>query len=361
MSLTDKIKARARDLGFQLVGVAPVGVVPELSFYRDWAAAGYAGEMAYLTRDLDRRTSIAAIVPGARSVLVCGMIYHTDQPHTLDIDDAEAGWISRYAWGDDYHDVLRKRLEELRACLEQGSPGPVVSRVYVDTGPVVERVIAKYAGLGWFGKNTCLINEKLGSWFFIGEIITDVELDYDQPVADLCGTCRRCIDACPTGALLAPYVLDSRRCISYLTIEHRGSMPEELRARLGRHVFGCDICQDVCPWNQGAPTCSEPSCQARPGLVAPKLEELAGLDDEAFRQRFRRSPVKRAKWRGLLRNVAVAMGNSGLKKFVPSLERLSGCKDDLLAEHARWALRRLASREEHSARVDQDDHAAGTA
>ncbi len=340
-SLTRRVKSKARDLGFELVGVAPVGIVPELSFYRDWVEAGYAGEMGYLTRDVDRRTSIHAVVPEARSVIACGMIYNTPELHTSQAADPERGWISRYAWGDDYHDVLRDRLQQLFDFLIHESPEPVVGRIYVDTGPVVDRVVAKYAGIGWFGKNTCLINESLGSWFFIGEIITNLELEYDQPVADHCGTCRRCLEACPTGALIEPYVLDARRCISYLTIELRGAIPEELRSRMGGHVFGCDICQDVCPWNQSAATTREPSFQPRPGLVAPRLAELAEVDQEQFRQRFRRSPVKRTKWRGLLRNVAVAMGNSGVKKFISHLERLSRSGDDLVAEHARWAIRRL--------------------
>lgn len=349
MSLTERIKTRAFELGFQLVGVAPVGVVPELSFYRDWIAAGYAGEMGYLTRDVERRTNLAKVVPEARSVIACGLVYHTDQPLSLEVKDQQRGWISRYAWGDDYHDVLRNRLQELFDFLKKESSEPVIGRIYVDTGPVVDRVVAKYAGIGWFGKNTCLINEKLGSWFFVGEIITNVELDYDQPVPDLCGTCRRCIDACPTGALREPYVLDSRRCISYLTIEFRGTIPEELRSGMGRHVFGCDICQDVCPWNQDAPTTSELAFQARDGLVAPELAELAQLDEEGFRERFRRSPVKRAKWRGFLRNVAVAMGNSGLRKFVPALSAMANCGDDLVAEHARWALAQLRRQDKHTA------------
>lgn len=341
--LTDAIKRRARELGFELVGIAPVGVVPELSFYRDWVAAGYAGEMHYLTRDLDRRTSISAVVPEARSVIACAMVYNTPQPRTHEITDPRKGWISRYAWGDDYHDVLRQRLEDLLVFIRKQSREPVIGRIYVDTGPVVDRVVAKYAGIGWFGKNTCLLNEEFGSWFFLGEIITNLELDYDSPVPDRCGSCRRCIDACPTGALLEPYVLDSRRCISYLTIELRGPIPESLRPQMGQHVFGCDICQDVCPWNEEAPTTKEGSFQPRAGFVAPDLEDLAELDAQAFSARFRRNPIRRAKWRGLLRNVAVAMGNSGLQSFRPVLKRLSRLSDDLVAEHARWALRQLSA------------------
>lgn len=343
MSLTENIKTKATELGFQLVGVAPIGVVPELAFYREWASLGYAGEMAYLTRDVERRSSIQAVVPEARSVIVCGMVYNTDEPHTAEAQMPDRGWISRYGWGDDYHDHLRGQLEELFAFIRRESSDSVIGRIYVDTGPVVDRVVAKYAGIGWFGKNTCLIDERQGSWYFVGEIITDLDLEYDHPVADHCGSCRECIDACPTDALREPYVLDSRRCISYLTIELRGAIPVELRPQMGQHVFGCDICQDVCPWNQDAPVTAEPSFRARRGLVAPALKELAELDEEGFRNRFQRSPIKRAKWRGFMRNVAVAMGNSGQPDFIPSLQHLCQCGDELISEHAEWGLQQLAS------------------
>ncbi|RMF63176.1 MAG: tRNA epoxyqueuosine(34) reductase QueG, partial [Calditrichaeota bacterium] len=275
MSLTQAIKAQARELGFELVGVAPVEVVPELTFYKEWVEAGYAGKMAYMERNIEKRMDVRQVVPAAKSVIVCGMVYHTPQRLST-CSDSQRGWISRYAWGDDYHDVLKARLLHLAAFAENEVDGQMTWRAYVDTGPVVERVFAKYAGLGWFGKNTCLINQQEGSWFFIGEIITDVELEYDTPAPDRCGTCNRCIDACPTDAILEPYLLDARRCISYLTIELRETIPTPLRAGMGNHVFGCDICQDVCPWNRKARFTREESFHPRDGLVEPDLEELAG-------------------------------------------------------------------------------------
>jgi epoxyqueuosine reductase len=221
--------------------------------------------------------------------------------------------------------------------------GPMESRVYVDTGPVVERAYAAAAGLGAWGKNTCLLHPEHGSWFFLGEVITDVEMEPDTPRPDMCGSCTACLDACPTGALVAPYVLDARRCISYLTIELKGPIPDEHRADMGRHVFGCDICQDVCPWNRKRREAGEPAFAPRAGLMAPDLDALAALDDDAFRATFRRSPVKRAKRRGLLRNVAVALGNSGDPSRRPVLERLAADADPIVREHAEWALRHLDS------------------
>ncbi len=344
-SRTERIKVRARELGFELVGVAPLEPVPELAFYREWVTAGYAGQMGYLERNLEKRLDPAALVPDARSVIVCAAVYHTDHPLSVEETEPGRGWISRYAWGDDYHEVLKGRLDDLLAFIEAESSEEVAARVYVDTGPVLDRVYAKYAGLGWFGKNTCLINQELGSWLFLGEIITNLELEYDTPAPDRCGTCNRCLEACPTDALLAPYVLDARRCISYLTIELRGALPEDLREPIGRHVFGCDICQDVCPWNRKAARTAEPVFQPRPGLVNPDLAELAQMTPEAFRERFRRSPVKRSKYTGFLRNVAVAMGNSGTPRFRPYLEALAEHEDAMVADHARWALQRLLKTE----------------
>ncbi len=337
MSLTEQIKHKAADLGFELVGIAPVEPVPELSFYRDWIEAGYAGKMAYLERSADKKSDIRQVVPEAKSVIVCAKFYHAPQPLSVEKEDRDCGWISRYAWGDDYHDLLQKKLFELIDFLQAEAPEPVLTRAYVDTGPVVDRVFAKYAGIGWFGKNTCIINQKLGSWFFLGEIITSIELDYDHPAPDRCGSCQRCIDACPTDALLEPYVLDSRRCISYLTIELRDDIPVETRAGIGNHVFGCDICQDVCPWNNRAQSTRDPEFQPRPGLLAPRLDELASLTVEQFRARFKGSPIKRAKYKGFLRNVAVAMGNSRNQQFLPILEELLQDDEPLIAEHARWA------------------------
>jgi epoxyqueuosine reductase len=234
--------------------------------------------------------------------------------------------------------MLERVIERLQAEL-----GPLQARAYVDTGPIVERAYAAAAGIGAWGKNTCLLDPVLGSWFFLGEIVLDRELSSDAPRTDMCGSCTACLDACPTGALPRPFVLDATRCISYLTIETKGAIPEEHRMGVGRHVFGCDICQDVCPWNRRRRAYGGPPFEPRPGFVAPSLPELAALDDETFRARFRRSPIKRAKRRGLLRNVAVAIGNGGDARHRPVLERLADDEDPLIREHARWALARLAA------------------
>ncbi|TDJ03906.1 MAG: tRNA epoxyqueuosine(34) reductase QueG [Caldithrix sp.] len=348
MTLTKKIKHKAHLLGFELVGVAPVEPVPELSFYKEWIEAGYAGKMEYLARNPDKRTDVREVVAEAKSVVVCALIYHTRHPLSTEQNDPGRGWISRYAWGDDYHNVIQEKLYELIDFIKAESPDEVISRLYVDTGPVVDRVFAKYAGIGWFGKNTCIINQQKGSWFFLGEIITNLELDYDSTVPDRCGTCNRCIEACPTDAILEPYVLDSRLCISYLTIELRDEIPVELREPMGNHIFGCDICQDVCPWNHRAAATDKPAFQPREGLLNPDLEEIAKLSIEEFREKFRQSPVKRAKYAGFLRNVAVAMGNSGNSKFLSVLEELSEHEEPLVSGHAKWAVEKIHGVEENN-------------
>ncbi len=256
------------------------------------------------------------------------------------------GWISRYAWSrEDYHDAVLRRLKQVEAALRQALPADrqpaLTTRSYVDTGPIVERVFAKYAGVGWIGKNTCIINQKKGSWLFLGVILTSLELAPDLPAPDRCGTCTRCIEACPTDAILAPYQLDSNRCISYLTIEKRGSIPEDLRAGMGHHVFGCDICQDVCPWNRKAPASTAPEFEPRPGLVNPALAWLAEMSAEEFREAFRGSPIRRTKRSGLRRNAAIAMGNSGNQEFLPLLDQLAADEDESVGESARWAKARL--------------------
>jgi epoxyqueuosine reductase len=351
----------SRSLGFDLCGVAPAEEFPELAHLEEWLARGYAGEMRYL-HDA-RRHSPSQVVEGARSVIVCAFNYNTSFPYSTGVPDEVAspngprGWIARYAWGDDYHNVLGEKLDALVDALRKEFPEPFESRTYVDTGPVIERVAAKYAGLGWLAKNTCLIHEELGSWFFLGVIVTTLELaaslgPADMPAADLCGNCRLCIEACPTSAIVEPYVLDARRCISYLTIELRGAIPAELREPMGRHVFGCDICQDVCPWNHCAPVTAlanfEPRRAAQHSLFSPELEWLVSLTEEKFREVFRGSPVKRRKWRGLVRNACVALGNSGLRAGEPRYEeirarlaQLASGGDAMVADHARWALNRL--------------------
>jgi epoxyqueuosine reductase len=276
-------------------------------------------------------------------------------------EDAGRGWISRYAWSrEDYHDAVLRRLrqveDQLRALAAaadwQLGTGNLQLRSYVDTGPLIERVYAKYAGVGWIGKNTCIINQQVGSWLFLGVILTSLdftkndltqdELTADLPAPDRCGTCTRCITACPTQAIVAPGELDARLCISYLTIEKRGEIPDQLRSGMGRHVFGCDICQDVCPWNRKAPVTSATEFEAREGLVNPALDWLAEMQQEEFRMVFRGSPVRRAKLSGLRRNAVIAMGNSGDKKFVPTLKKLCEDPDPVVAEHARWAAARLS-------------------
>jgi len=341
MTLTEQIKTFIHELGFQLTGVAPVQPFPELSFYQDWIEAGRHGEMSYLERNAEKKTDVRNIAPLAKSVIVCAKIYHTDYPLSTEFKDPANGWVSRYAWGDDYHEILQRKLFDVVSFLQEKVDENIVGRVYVDTGPVVDRVYAKYAGIGWFGKNTCIINQQKGSWFFLAEIITDLELDYDEPAPDRCGSCTRCIDACPTDALLEPYLLDSRKCISYLTIELKNNIPLELRDGIGNHVFGCDICQDVCPWNRKAEAADDKAFHPRDGLVSPALTDLAGLSIEEFREKFRRNPIKRTKHKGLLRNVAVAMGNSKQKDFIPTLQVLADHEEPLIAEHAKWAIHKL--------------------
>jgi epoxyqueuosine reductase len=290
-----------------------------------------------------KRAAVSRVAPWARSVVVCAVNYNTAEPYSTQIHDAERGWISRYAWSrEDYHDAVMRKLRVVEEALRRAADGgELTTRCYVDTGPVVERAAAKYAGIGWIGKNTCIINQRAGSWLFLGVILTSLELPPDLPAPDRCGTCTRCIEVCPTDALIAPYQLDSNLCISYLTIEKRGAIPEEMRAGMGRHVFGCDICQDVCPWNRKAPISVAPEFQPREGLVNPALEWLATIGEEEFREAFRGSPIRRAKRSGVRRNAAIAMGNSGERKFVPRLRELEADEDKAVAESATWARRKL--------------------
>ena len=345
-----EIKRLASEVGFDLAGVAGVADTWEHEFFPRWIAQGYAGKMSYLEKRAEtgelKRASLGNAAPWARSVIVCALNYNSDQPYSTHAGATSQGWISRYAWSErDYHNVILEKLRTfearlLESCARQGVPAPH-TWCYVDTGPVIERVFAKYAGIGWIGKNTCILNERLGSWLFLGVMLTSLELAPDLPAPDRCGSCTSCLDACPTNAFPAPYQLDATKCISYLTIEKRGAIPEGLRAGVGRQVFGCDICQDVCPWNRKAPLTRTPELEARPQLVNPELEWLARLSVEEFREVFRGSPVKRARFNGLRRNVAVAMGNSGDERLLPLLEELSRDEDAVVAEHARWGLRRL--------------------
>jgi epoxyqueuosine reductase len=354
----DQIVALAQEAGFSTAGIAPVPLPGETAetYFEGWIERGYAGEMEYLKRrDQDNRllrSSLRVAVPWARSVIVCAANYNADAPKSTDPASPESAWIARYALTGnqarptDYHDVLLARLKNLEQRLQQVL-GPFPARCYVDTGPLVERAYARYAGIGWTGKNTCIINQKLGSWLFLGVILTGLELP-SPPLTlpeDRCGSCTRCIDACPTAALVAPYQMDASLCISYLTIEKRGSIPEPIRAQMGRQVFGCDICQDVCPWNRRAPLSADAELAVRPELVNPALAWLGELDAESFRALFRQSPVQRAKLSGLLRNVAIAMGNSGLASYLPKLQEWAAGSDPVLAEAARWAVGRLSTTE----------------
>ena len=349
------VKQAAKDAGFDLAGVAPVRDFTELEYFPTWIAAGHGGEMDYLKRrdeaGILKRTSLRTVAPWARSVIVCAINYNTAEPYSTQVKNLERGWISRYAWSrEDYHDSVLRRLRVIERCLlekvEEGRQvaSPTIdatpalqTRCYVDTGPLVERVYAKYAGVGWIGKNTCILNQKMGSWLFLGVILTSLELTPDLPAPDRCGTCTRCLDACPTDAFIGPYQLDSNKCISYLTIEKRGAIPEELRAGIGQHVFGCDICQDVCPWNRNAPATTEPEFQPRPGLVNPALDWLAEMQSEEFREVFRGSPIRRTKLSGIRRNAVIAMGNTGNRDFLPTLRKLTSDADPLVAESAQWA------------------------
>jgi epoxyqueuosine reductase len=347
-TLTDLVKTAASTAGFDLAGIAPVRHFPELAVFPDWIAAGYAGEMNYMqARNKDgelKRSRLQNAVPWAQSVIVCAVNYNTAEPYSTATADRDRGWISRYAWGrQDYHQSVMRRLRIVENKLKEAVTPELQTRCYVDTGPLIERVYAKYAGVGWIGKNTCIINQQAGSWLFLGVILTSLDLQPDFPAADRCGTCTRCIDACPTDALLGPYQLDSNKCISYLTIEKRGDISVSRRDGMGRHVFGCDICQDVCPWNRKAPVTTVTEFQPREALVNPPLDWLAQMDEKQFRDAFQGSPINRTKRTGMRRNAVIAMGNSGNERFVPLLEKLADDEDGVVAEHARWALEKLSS------------------
>jgi len=409
------IKERALELGFDLAGIAPLEVWRDLEFSRQWVEKGFNGEMRYLENP--KRFDPLLVLPSAKSVICVGLVYNAPLPYSMEVGQfpvssfefpisnfhfpitapAPRAWISRYAWGRDYHEIMRAKLEQLRAAIQESAP-EVETRVFVDTGPIIERAFARFAGIGWMGKNTCIINQEKGSWLFLGVILCSLELATDLPAPDRCGSCTACLEACPTGALVEPYAMDASRCISYLTIEHRGTIPNEFRSKVGGNVFGCDICQDVCPWN-GSHQSSVLSPQqtlsqggrpldkcevARPALTTiqhfhpmvveptrlrfsdgavadqvatdhgprttdsagfslfnPPLEALASMSEEDFRSVFADSPIKRAKYRGWLRNLAVAMGNSGEVRLVPWLERIARHPDPIVREHAAWALERL--------------------
>jgi epoxyqueuosine reductase len=368
LTTTDRqwIEQQAFAAGFDLAGLAavpdPVGASGAAQRFAAWIDAGFAGDMQWLKRTDDAgqflRSDLRRAMPWARSVLVCAVNYNAAAPRSTDTAPPGSGWIARYAWSrrpegparpSDYHDILLPKLRSIEAALHQRFGLPSINpdlqtRCYVDTGPIVERDFAQRAGIGWIGKNTCVLNQQLGSWLLLGVLVTSLELAPDatlQPAPDRCGTCTRCLDACPTDALIAPRQMDASLCIAYLTIEKRGPIDESLRAPMGRQVFGCDICQDVCPWNRKAPVAAAPALPPREELVNPSLDWLASMDGPAFNRSFRGSPLERTGRKRLLRNVALAMGNSGDPTFIPRLRELAQSDDQPLADAARWALARL--------------------
>ncbi len=365
--LREWVESRARAAGFDLVGIASVPDSDSAEAdvgrrrFAEWIAAGHSGEMQWLRRADENgemlRGDLLRAIPWARSVVVCAVNYNADAPRSVDPSDAGAGWIARYAWsgreavaeagGADYHDVLLPKLRLVEEALVQQFGPALETRCYVDTGPIVERGYAERAGVGWIGKNTCVLNQQMGSWLLLGVIVTSVALAEEAwtvPAADRCGSCTRCIDACPTDALIAPRQMDASRCIAYLTIEKKGSIADELRGNMGRQVFGCDICQDVCPWNTSAPVVQASALRPRVELVNPALEWLASMDGTEFNRWFRGSPLERTGRKRVLRNVALAMGNSGEIGFEGRLREWVEGEDAVLADSARWALAKLSNR-----------------
>ena len=302
------IKAKARTLGFDLCGIAPAADHPELARFPRWLALGYGGTMTYLHRSASKRVDLQKVVPGAKSVVATATVYNVDRPYSTE-EDPERAAIARYAWGDDYHDVIGRRLDGLLAWMHETSREPFDARAYVDTGPVQERVYARHAGLGWIGKNSCVINPALGSWLLLGEIICTLALEPDEPALDQCGTCTLCLEACPTRAIVEPGVVDGTRCLSYLTIEQRKAIPPALADQVGSRIFGCDVCQDVCPWNQTAAVSADPAWQPRAAWDGVTIDEVAGRSDEALEAAMEGSALARAGVAGLRRNLKVAAAN----------------------------------------------------
>lgn len=331
-----EIKAKALEYGFSLCGITSLGPVESSAFFDEWIARGHAGEMGYLPRGAEKRRDTRLPYEGVKSAVVVALEYGGRAP---------SGTVARYARSDDYHDVMLDRLNELHAWINQRAGTPIKGKAYVDTGPILERDLARRAGLGWFGKNTNLVNPKIGSFFFIGALLLDMDLEQDVPFeTDHCGTCTRCLDACPTGAFTAPRELDARKCISYLTIELKGSIPEPLRDAMGEHIYGCDICQDVCPWNiKFAQDLSKHGIAHSSDLIAPDPCEIVRMTEDDFRARFKKSPIKRTKRRGLARNAAVALGNRGAPGDEEALREAVNDPDPVVREHAEWGLRKIVT------------------
>ena len=343
-ALSVLVKEAAQRLGFELVGISPVKLPPHGESFADWLRRGFSGELGYMKRTEELRRDPRRLIPWAVSLVSVGMNYHTPffRPTS---SERPKGWISRYAWGVDYHELIRNRLDSLLDIIRRICKAPVQGKVFVDSGPVLERDFAGLAGIGWIGKNTHLISPERGSWFFLGEIFLSISLAYDQPIRDRCGKCDLCLKACPTAAFVGPYLLDARRCISYLTIELKGFIPRYLRPLIGNHIFGCDICQEICPYNVKAQPTMEEGYAPKKGFHAPDLIPLLSLDEQTFRERFRGSPILRAKRRGFLRNVAVALGNSKSRQAVPALIQALEDRESLVRGHVAWALGQIGSPE----------------
>ncbi len=333
--LKSALSELAKSLGFAVCRVAASGAPPHAGKFEEWLAKGFHGEMAWMAANKERRTDPQKVLPGARSVIVLGMNYFQGGNHP------GGGKIARYAWGDDYHDLIESRLRQMAAFLSRHGGS---QKCYVDTGPILERDFAALSGAGWHGKSAMLIHPQLGAWFFLAEILTTLSLPEDAPMPDRCGTCSRCITACPTGAIVSPGNVDARLCVSYLTIELKGSIPLEMRPLIGDRIYGCDDCLAACPWNRFATTSSEASFQARSSISGMALRDYLSIDEVQFRVLFRRSPIKRIKRRGLLRNVCVALGNVGTPDDLPALQTAAADPDPLVAEHAAWAIDSIRKR-----------------
>ena len=351
MLTSAEIKARAIEVGFDLCGIAPAAGFPELAFLRKWIDRGYAGEMGYMARTAHRRADVRSVLPSARAVVALATVYNVDRPYSTEVTDQKEARVSRYAWGDDYHEVIGERTNGLLAWMREHHNEPFDGKAYVDTGPVQERVYAQYAGVGWIGKNTCLINPELGSWLFLSEIICSLALEPDAPGLDRCGTCTLCLEACPTGAIVDPWVLDATRCVSYLTIELKSLIPEAQRDDLGSHIYGCDICQDVCPWNATPARSSMPAWQPRVDFDRAQVVDLWRRSDAELRQALKGSAMRRAGVKRLRRNLAVAIGNSSDPRAADALDAKPdeghydpSRIDTLVTAHVEWAQRKLKAR-----------------
>ncbi len=340
-----QIKERAKQLGFDVVGITTAQHAEHEASLLRWLYQGFHGEMDYLARDPERRARPSLVLENAKSIIAVGLNYYTKEPEP---EKTTTGKVSRYAWGDDYHRVMQPKLKRLCRFISEIGGQETSSRYYVDTGPILEREFAARAGLGWIGKHSNLVSMEFGSWLFLGVVLTTLELEPDTPITDHCGTCRACLDACPTNAFPAPYILDARKCISYLTIEHRGSIPETLRGQMGNHVYGCDICLQICPWNRHQKQSGDSAFDPRDEWHNPRLVDLLQLDEQSFQEATRKNPIRRTKLTGMLRNACIAAGNSKKKEFLPALTPLQQHENPAIREHATWAMERIKEATGHT-------------